>query len=502
MGKKGKRVMNMQRRPSHKQQAQVQAEAQASNESGGTENTTYFVHGPHGIHAQQENGEWKWMAQDGLSSVRSVIGNDVSVHQSISYDPFGNPIDVVGSEETMYGYTGEPTDENGLVYLRNRYYNPNMGTFISRDTYEGSMNNAMSLNGYSYVQGNPVNMTDPSGMIPVHAINNMMQSNPLAFAQMMNAGVCLAQTDPCAGYAGQSYIDCRQGLLPTMPPTPTPFLGTSMPFIYHVPCNFTNSYLNVRREPSLLAPIVNIVNNPAGVELQLSSYIASDTYLGGTGWWYANSLGGWVHDSNLAVGPSPCPRMPTLVTPTPQPTIPSSIPTPSPSDLNTISRVINCEANGVVDSINGIAHAIYNRMTSGVADWANYRTALSIIQNTGVDCYTNNRYLNPQFSPTGDSNAAARWLLGMSTPVNVKNPLIDLRAYYWLGVTTPVDPNNLEPTFAEIVNNPGLYNYGACGVNEAPEIKLQRLRDRFVGIDESSGTLTTIYFSLNPLCDQ
>jgi RHS repeat-associated protein len=109
----------------------------------------------------------------------------------------------------MYGYTGEPVDSNELVYLRNRYYNPNLGTFVSQDPYEGVINNPMSLNRYSYVQGNPVNLTDPSGMISVQAMNCLMQSNPLALAQALSSGLCFVQ-------------------IGTETPTPTPF-PTSRP---------------------------------------------------------------------------------------------------------------------------------------------------------------------------------------------------------------------------------------------------------------------------------
>jgi RHS repeat-associated protein len=65
---------------------------------------------------------------------------------------------------TSYGFTGEPGDANGLVYLRNRYYNPALGTFISMDAFGGNPNDPMSLNRYAYVEGNPVNKTDPSGL--------------------------------------------------------------------------------------------------------------------------------------------------------------------------------------------------------------------------------------------------------------------------------------------------------------------------------------------------
>ncbi len=192
MSQKRKKLPNMQRRPSRKQQASVDAQAESSGET-----ITYYIHGPHGIHAQQTDGEWEWMLQDGLNSVRSVVDSDLAVQQSVNYDPYGNPFGLSGSEQTIYGYTGEPVDASGLVYLRNRYYNPNMGTFISPDPYEGTPSNPLSLNRYAYVQGNPVNRIDPSGMISVQAMTSLMHSNPLAFAKTMNAGLCSFQQQDC-----------------------------------------------------------------------------------------------------------------------------------------------------------------------------------------------------------------------------------------------------------------------------------------------------------------
>ena len=56
-------------------------------------------------------------------------------------------------------------DSNGLLHLRARYYNPAAGVFTALDPFEGMWEEPMSLNGYSYVHGNPVNWTDPSGEI-------------------------------------------------------------------------------------------------------------------------------------------------------------------------------------------------------------------------------------------------------------------------------------------------------------------------------------------------
>jgi len=65
-----------------------------------------------------------------------------------------------------FGFTGEMTDDNGLVHLRARYYDPTVGVFASLDPFEGMNNRPMSMNGYSWVEGNVANWIDPSGLCP------------------------------------------------------------------------------------------------------------------------------------------------------------------------------------------------------------------------------------------------------------------------------------------------------------------------------------------------
>ncbi len=67
---------------------------------------------------------------------------------------------------TGFGFTGEYTDANDLLYLRARYYAPEMGVFTALDPWEGKTCTPMSLNGYSWVEGNIINITDPTGLSP------------------------------------------------------------------------------------------------------------------------------------------------------------------------------------------------------------------------------------------------------------------------------------------------------------------------------------------------
>ncbi|MBE2267003.1 MAG: hypothetical protein IAE80_02140 [Anaerolinea sp.] len=101
---------------------------------------TRYVHSPMGIHAQKDNaGNWEWMVNDGLGSVRGVAGNDLSVLESRLLDPYGNEVSVTGTLETVYHFTGEPRDLNGLQYNRARYCNPALSVFPSLDPFELAM---------------------------------------------------------------------------------------------------------------------------------------------------------------------------------------------------------------------------------------------------------------------------------------------------------------------------------------------------------------------------
>ena len=60
-------------------------------------------------------------------------------------------------------YTGQQKDSTGLYYYNARYYDPQLGTFISPDTLVPEPGVLFDYNRYMYVRGNPVNFSDPSG---------------------------------------------------------------------------------------------------------------------------------------------------------------------------------------------------------------------------------------------------------------------------------------------------------------------------------------------------
>ncbi len=106
---------------------------------------------------------------DGLGSVRALTSEDGSVFQTYRSDEFGVPItaDSLGASLQPFQFAGEQRDlETGFVYLRARYYAPEIGRFITRDRWPGTAGRPWTLNRCAYVGSNPVTLTDPSGLAP------------------------------------------------------------------------------------------------------------------------------------------------------------------------------------------------------------------------------------------------------------------------------------------------------------------------------------------------
>ena len=95
------------------------------------------------------------------------------INDSITkFDAFGNyragsePARTPGTATTgtEIGYTGHrQNDAIKLTYMNARFYVPEIGRFASADSIIPDHTNPQTLNRYSYVYNNPINMIDPSG---------------------------------------------------------------------------------------------------------------------------------------------------------------------------------------------------------------------------------------------------------------------------------------------------------------------------------------------------
>jgi RHS repeat-associated protein len=113
-------------------------------------------------------GNWQtsWYQYDGHGSVRSLTNSAGSVTDTFTYDAFGVLIARTGTTPNLYLYAGEQYDPDLMLYYnRARYLKAETGRFWTQDSYEGDLNEPLSLHKYLYANNNVVNKVDPSGYI-------------------------------------------------------------------------------------------------------------------------------------------------------------------------------------------------------------------------------------------------------------------------------------------------------------------------------------------------
>ena len=106
--------------------------------------------------------------QGDVIELRDMSG---SVVVQYKYDAWGNIVYQFGgtlADINPYRYRGYRFDvETGYYYLQSRYYNPQIGRFISADGLVGETGNLLTQNMYAYSFNNPVMYSDISGEFPV-----------------------------------------------------------------------------------------------------------------------------------------------------------------------------------------------------------------------------------------------------------------------------------------------------------------------------------------------
>jgi RHS repeat-associated protein len=123
-----------------------------------------YLHGP-GVDeplALNQGGRTYYYHADGLGSIAALTDERGRVVQDYQYDSYGNLHDRQNRVKQPYTYTGREYDrETGLYYYRARYYDAQIGRFITKDPigFAGG-----DINLYRYVTNNPINWVDPWGL--------------------------------------------------------------------------------------------------------------------------------------------------------------------------------------------------------------------------------------------------------------------------------------------------------------------------------------------------
>ena len=147
------------------------AKEEAEDRTESKAETIKYVYG-NGLISQTDTNGCRYYHYNHLGSTMQLTDKDGNVTDRYTYGTYGELLSG-DTEHTRFLYNGRygvTTDENGLYYMRARYYNTDIRRFINQDIITGSIGNSQSLNRYAYVQGNPVSYTDPFGLSPLNAM--------------------------------------------------------------------------------------------------------------------------------------------------------------------------------------------------------------------------------------------------------------------------------------------------------------------------------------------
>ena len=110
------------------------------------------------------DGSTGYYLYDSRGSVSGITNEEGQVYQSYRYSVTGEIAFGAPQYENEYTYNGESYNPNiESQYLRARYYCVVTATFLTEDSYLGSLTEPLTLNRYNYCVSSYLNYTDPSG---------------------------------------------------------------------------------------------------------------------------------------------------------------------------------------------------------------------------------------------------------------------------------------------------------------------------------------------------
>ena len=162
----------------HKKRQKILSEQRTDEETGNVIRTIYYVYDANGQPVGMKyNGVQYWYQKNMQGDVVRILNASGAEVVSYAYDAWGNHQQITdGSGNDVsdnpnhianinpFRYRGYYYDtETGWYYLNTRYYDPNVGRFLSPDTILGANGGLPGYNLYAYCNNNPVMFADPSG---------------------------------------------------------------------------------------------------------------------------------------------------------------------------------------------------------------------------------------------------------------------------------------------------------------------------------------------------
>lgn len=180
---------------------------------------------------------------DALGSVVAETDESGNVIKRYDYEPYGGVVD--GPVTDGPGYTGHVSDAaTGLSYMQQRYYDPQLGLFLSVDPVSPNDKPGSAFNRYRYAAGNPYRFVDPDGRQERAAERHAdsVASSPSAYDTFGPAALAVTTAivratpvvGPAAASAMSGSINSAQPLAlpapaPAAPSAPTPAAAPATP---------------------------------------------------------------------------------------------------------------------------------------------------------------------------------------------------------------------------------------------------------------------------------
>jgi RHS repeat-associated protein len=131
----------------------------------GNGEVTYYVYGL-GLIGEANAGNYFSYHYDRRGSTVALTDESGQVTERFLYSPYGLLLsgDTTKTPFLFNGMYGVMTDDNGLYYMRARFYSPEIRRFINQDVLLGNISQGQTLNRYAFVTGNPITFVDPFGL--------------------------------------------------------------------------------------------------------------------------------------------------------------------------------------------------------------------------------------------------------------------------------------------------------------------------------------------------
>ena len=198
------------------------------NESDGTNFTARNTIGIGGIIARKTSAATTYLAKDIHGDTAYTLNTNGTKDAGYRYFAFGEQWSHSGSQDNPYRYCGEYIDnETGFIYLRNRYYDPKLGRFISEDPAKSGSN------WYVYCENNPLKFVDPWGLVAgekfrtLQELSNdwgwnyfptseyiMMEQASAIYKGYDEKGVYYSYTEAIVGGPHKTDLDAAEAMIP------------------------------------------------------------------------------------------------------------------------------------------------------------------------------------------------------------------------------------------------------------------------------------------------